>query len=209
MCGFRSLGRAVERDQRGFTVVEVLTTIILIGIVVAIASSTWSKVVKSRAVDSAANQLVADMRLAHSSSTNQLSAWRFVYNAGGAPVTGCGAGASPPPADYCMFKMQGSTVVKSMPRFLPDDTEMRQTNLIGVSPVPGFVYDRSLEFCPNGSMQTTQNVPVTLSACNLSLASAVPSITVRAKGGNPCHIVRVTPATSRVELVPNPSSCTG
>ncbi len=65
-------------DERGFTLVEVMVTIIMMGIVFAIASSTWFKVAESRRVDSATNQVVADLRLAHSQATNQLTPSSFV-----------------------------------------------------------------------------------------------------------------------------------
>lgn len=70
-----------------------MITIVILGIVLAIASSSWFGVVESRAVDSAANQLAADLRLAHSSATNQLRDWAVVSNPAnvGAPTT-CGSG---------------------------------------------------------------------------------------------------------------------
>jgi prepilin-type N-terminal cleavage/methylation domain-containing protein len=46
-------------EIEGFTLPEVMITIVLIWIVMAIASSTWFGVVESRAVDSAADQLVS------------------------------------------------------------------------------------------------------------------------------------------------------
>ena len=52
-------------DERGFTLVELLAVIIIMCIVLSIASSTWFRVVESRRVDSATNQLAADLRLAH------------------------------------------------------------------------------------------------------------------------------------------------
>jgi prepilin-type N-terminal cleavage/methylation domain-containing protein len=61
------------KDEWGFTLPEVLITIVLMGIVCAIATSTWNSIVDSREVDSAANQLVADLRLAHSTATNRLA----------------------------------------------------------------------------------------------------------------------------------------
>jgi prepilin-type N-terminal cleavage/methylation domain-containing protein len=46
-------------EIEGFTLPEVMITIVLIWIVMAIASSTWFGVVESRAVDSAADQLAS------------------------------------------------------------------------------------------------------------------------------------------------------
>jgi type IV fimbrial biogenesis protein FimT len=60
------------KDERGFTLVEMLLVIILMGILLAIASSTWFGAVESRRVDSATNQLTADLRQAHSRAINRL-----------------------------------------------------------------------------------------------------------------------------------------
>lgn len=68
----------LRRDQRGFTLAEMMTVIAITGVVAAIAISTWSGVVKGRQVDSAANQLAADMRQAHTNATNRLESWRVV-----------------------------------------------------------------------------------------------------------------------------------
>jgi prepilin-type N-terminal cleavage/methylation domain-containing protein len=67
--------RSWEREN-GFTLPEVLIVIVLMGIVFAIATSTWFGVVESRGVDSATNQMVSDLRLAHSRATNRLTTWR-------------------------------------------------------------------------------------------------------------------------------------
>lgn len=48
------------------------------GIVLAIATSSWNGVVESRAVDSATNQVASDLRLAHTRATNQLSDFQVV-----------------------------------------------------------------------------------------------------------------------------------
>lgn len=56
--------------------------ILIMGILFAIAMASWNSVIESRRVDSAANQLASDMRLAHSSAVNQLTDWRVVYKVG-------------------------------------------------------------------------------------------------------------------------------
>jgi prepilin-type N-terminal cleavage/methylation domain-containing protein len=60
------------QGERGFTLPEVLIVIVLMGILLTIASSSWFGMVESRRVDSATNQLVSDLRLAHTSATNRL-----------------------------------------------------------------------------------------------------------------------------------------
>ena len=68
-------------DERGFTLGELLITIVIMGIVFAIASSSWFGALESRRVDSATNQLVADLRLVHSKATNRLEDWRVDMDA--------------------------------------------------------------------------------------------------------------------------------
>ena len=73
-------------DERGFTLVEVMLLLFIMGIVFAIASSTWFGVVESRRVDSATNQLAADLRQAHTRATNRLEALAVDLTAGSSRV---------------------------------------------------------------------------------------------------------------------------
>ena len=73
--------QGARENERGFTLIEVIATIIIMGIVFAIASSTWFGVVESRRVDSTTNQVVADLRLVHSRATNRLADYSFVVPA--------------------------------------------------------------------------------------------------------------------------------
>ena len=66
------------RDERGFTLPELLVTIAILGILLAIAIIVWLGLLESRRVDAATNQLKADMRVAHTRATNQLTDWRVV-----------------------------------------------------------------------------------------------------------------------------------
>jgi prepilin-type N-terminal cleavage/methylation domain-containing protein len=71
-----------RRDERGFTLPEVLVVIAILGILLAIAVIVWLGILEQRRVDAAINQLAADLRLAHTSATNQLTDWRVVYTEG-------------------------------------------------------------------------------------------------------------------------------
>lgn len=67
-----------RRDEQGFTLPEVLTTIAILGILIAIAIIIWLGILEQRRVDAATNQLVSDLRLAHTRAANQLTDWRVV-----------------------------------------------------------------------------------------------------------------------------------
>ncbi len=67
------------KDERGFTLGEVLITIVIMGIVFGIASSTWQGTVESRQVDSATNQLASDLRLAHTNASNRLAPYTVTF----------------------------------------------------------------------------------------------------------------------------------
>ncbi len=68
-------------NERGFTVPEVLVIITIMGIVFAIATSTWSGLIESRRVDSATNQIASELRRAHTSATTRLEDWRVEMDA--------------------------------------------------------------------------------------------------------------------------------
>ena len=75
-----------REDEHGFTLSEVLVTFILMGILFGIASSVLFGVAEGRRVDSATNQVVADLRLAHSQATNRLTDTSFVVPADTVPA---------------------------------------------------------------------------------------------------------------------------
>ena len=74
----------LREDQSGFTLPEVTIVVVILGIVLAVASSTWFGTIEGRRVDSAANQMVSDLRLAHTTATNRLTTWKVQLDPGGA-----------------------------------------------------------------------------------------------------------------------------
>ena len=66
------------RDERGFTLHELLVVIAILGILIVIGIIVFLGLLESWRVEAATNQLKADVRLAHTSATNQLTDWRVV-----------------------------------------------------------------------------------------------------------------------------------
>lgn len=74
----RSAKLQMWQDEQGFTLPELLVTIAILGILLVIGIIVWLGLLEQRRVDAATNQLKADLRLAHTRATNQLTDWRVV-----------------------------------------------------------------------------------------------------------------------------------
>jgi Tfp pilus assembly protein FimT len=178
-------------------------TIVIMGILLSIATSSWFGIVESRRVDSATNQLAADMRLAHSSATNRLAPAKIVFNRTGAAVT-CGSSQ----ADYCLVQPTSSGTVKNISRYLPDsdypndpaDPPKRLVKLVSQSiPVDASGTTSTIQFNSNGSAETLGSA-VTNPVITVRVESDSASATCAASHAKPCHDVALTPATSRVKI---------
>jgi prepilin-type N-terminal cleavage/methylation domain-containing protein len=154
------------RDERGFTLIEVMVTIIIMGIVFAIASSAWFGFVESRRVDSATNQVVADLRLAHAQATNRLTDTAFV------------APAVSSPADPSTYQV-GPTGAPETMALPSSDQGTPTTKILGAT---------NIIFKPSGGATTPAG-------------GAPGDITVASIDGDPSHVIRINPITSRVQVV--------
>lgn len=187
------------RDERGFTLPEMLVVIAIMGILIAVAIIIWLGILEQRRVNAAANQLKADMRLAHTSATNQLTDWRVVL------VPGKEDEDDGP--DYYLCKLAApypenplSSPSEVIPRTFPSNVEvMVQKNKTGapiqdnagggyyLSPnasVSGLT--RTLEFNPDGAMT----------------GYGSPSGTVRVTiDDDPQGAIRYLAATSRIKIL--------
>jgi prepilin-type N-terminal cleavage/methylation domain-containing protein len=175
------------KDEEGFTLPEVMIVIVLMGILFGIASSTWFGVVESRRVDAATNQVLSDLRLAHTSSTNRLTEYRVAYVPGG--QINC-AGFTD--ADYCMLQQTGGSYQQKA-RYLPERTEISSTNLgidSTIVTLLGSADARTVRFSADGAAE---------SGGGLVSGSDI-RVTVASDDGAPCNVLDVNPATARVKV---------
>ena len=161
------------QSERGFTLVEVLVTILIMGIVFAIASSTWFGLVENRRVEGATNQMVSELRRAHSSATNRLENWQVDPR---------------PPGDTSPSRARNYRIgpcADPCEAPLPDGSpggSLQEGTLF-----PAGMSGARVVFEPNGDAQIT----------------GAGNIQVAADDGAPCHEIEINEATSRVRVIRN------
>jgi len=160
----------VWRDRRGYTLPEALAAVAITGVLAAISVIIFLALLERWRVEAAADQLAADMRLAHTNATQQLTDWRLVLTHDGTPLAGCSG------ADYCLLKLKTpyeagdaspdlAPGVPPAPRELPDGTKVKNVTFdpdcSGGDPdavVPpsrcGPGATRTIEFNSNGTART-------------------------------------------------------
>ncbi len=113
------------REEQGFTLPELMATIAILGILIAIAVIIWLGILEQRRVDAATNQLVSDLRLAHNSATNQLTDWRV--------VAAFDRGKEDEGGDYYLVKLdsvyEGGTapgIAERTPLYFPGNVKMEK-----------------------------------------------------------------------------------
>ena len=95
----RSNTARVCGDERGYTLPEILTAVSIMSIILAIGIIVLLALLERWRVEAAADQFAADLRLAHTRATEQLTDWRVVFMNDGTPLSRCSS------ADYCMVKL--------------------------------------------------------------------------------------------------------
>lgn len=207
MCEIRPTSVRVREDERGYTTPEILTAVAILAVLLAIAVIVFLALLERWRVEAAADQLAADMRLAHSRATNHLTDWRVVLaprDTGEASDEGSGP-------DYYLVGLKGvyepgypkPEAAESVSRTFPADVKIKnhrsetsndqQGETRWVSPImpdaPGAApgRTRTAEFNADGTMAFFEG-PAN-SAC----------VTV---DGNPMLRVKASyPATSAIEIV--------
>ena len=110
--------QGAREDERGFTLVELMLVIIVMGILFAIASSTWFGAVESRRVDSATSQLAADLRQAHSRAINRLEPQTVTLTTDSSQYTMILGVANPVDLDEDLRRQRGGCQPRSNRRVL-------------------------------------------------------------------------------------------
>ena len=191
-----------REDERGFTLSELMATIAILAILIAIAVIVFLYLLERWRVDAATRQLVGDLRRAHGSATNQLTDWRVV------PALDRADEEEGP--DYYLVRLAepydsgdpGPTVSKRLPRTLPGSVKV--ANVItpagsvvddqeahywvapwDATPLPPVPETRTLEFNTDGTMTFFRSPSGSL------------CVTV---DGNPKNRVISISATSRVRV---------
>jgi prepilin-type N-terminal cleavage/methylation domain-containing protein len=172
VCGIRSKIARVCEDEGGYTLPEVLTAVAIVTIILAIGIIVLLALLERWRVEAAADQFAADLRLAHTRATEQLTDWRVVFMPDGSPLGSCSS------ADYCVVKLSvpyGSgdpapTLDDSadpVARELPEGTKIREVTFdpdcshgdpnAAIPPSYCGAQDgatRTLEFNSNGTVRT-------------------------------------------------------
>ena len=110
-----NISRGCE-DERGYTLPEILTAVSILGIILAIGIIVLLALLERWRVEAAADQFAADLRLAHTRATEQLTDWRVVFMPDGTPLSRCSS------ADYCMVKLNFPYGAGDPPPALADGT---------------------------------------------------------------------------------------
>ncbi len=184
--------RSARESERGYTLPEVLVTIAILGILIAIGIIALLGLLEQRRVDAATNQLKADLRLAHTAATNGLTDTRVVL------VPDNGDEEEGP--DYHVVKLAAPypdaappTVVLAKPRTFPGNVGIRNVRgtrdsgpWIVAPSEPGRT--RTVEFNPDGTAR---------------FYGGVSGSTCVTADGDPKNRVIVLAATSRVRVQPD------
>jgi prepilin-type N-terminal cleavage/methylation domain-containing protein len=159
-------------DERGFNLVEMLAVILIMSVVFGIATSTWFDWSEGRRVDSATNQLAADLRLAHSKATNRLTPQTVTLT-----------------TDSSQYTMTGV----ANPVDLDEDFG---ANVVVVNP------GVTVAFCPNGSAEIPPNATVCSAAPSGAATTFTVGVPPNPTLQEPNHTIQINPVTSRIRVVP-------
>jgi prepilin-type N-terminal cleavage/methylation domain-containing protein len=167
-------------DERGFTLVELTVVIIMMGLLFAIASSFWLGAIESRKVDTATNQVAADLRLANTQATNRLTDSDFTTPADTIPDT-VPDEVVPRLEEYPLSTYEVGPAGALAFDWLPEGTQIATATTV--------------RFKANSSVQVISGPPAD--------ANGIITITVRSSNDAANnHTIQINTTTSRIKVVP-------
>ena len=195
--------KGVWKNQGGYTLPEALTAVAIAGVLAAISLVILLALLERWRVEAAADQLAADMRLAHANATQQLTDWRLVLMPDGRPLAACSD------ADYCLAKLKNAYDADDaspaldpplMPRDLPEGTRIKEVTFdadcsggdpdAAVAPSScGPEPTRTIEFNSKGTVRTLRS-------------GASGTVRVSSDDGSPSCGLVFQAATARVRVGP-------
>src|SRR5215208_6446717 len=134
MRAIRSNTARIYRDERGYTLPEILTAVSIMSIILAIGIIVLLALLERWRVE-AADQFAADFRLAHTSATELLTDWRVVFMHDGTPLSRCAS------ADYCIVKLNFPYGAGDPTPALADDTPLVQRELPDRTQIKDVTFD--------------------------------------------------------------------
>src|SRR5919106_6398253 len=157
MGAMRSNIARVGEDARGYTLPEILTAVSIMGIILAIGIIILLALLERWRVEAAADQFAADLRLAHTRASEQLTDWRVVFMHDGTPLGRCSS------ADYCMVKLKFPYGAGDPTPALADDAPLVQRDLPDRTKIKEVTFDPD---CSHGD----RNAVVPPSSCGSDVA---------------------------------------
>jgi prepilin-type N-terminal cleavage/methylation domain-containing protein len=151
-----NIARGCE-DERGYTLPEILTAVSIMSIILVIGIIVLLALLERWRVEAAADQFAADLRLAHTRATEQLTDWRVVFMPDGAPLSRCSS------ADYCMVKLNFPYGAGDPTPILADDTRPVRRELPAWTRIKDVTFDPD---CSHGD----RNAVVPPSSCGSDAA---------------------------------------
>ncbi len=191
------------KDERGFTLPELMITIVLLGILASIAMPMWWGLIESRKVESATNQLASDLRLAHTSATNRLGTVTVYFDAEDfSEVVTCN---SVPNVDYCLVKPIPGGGTRASAGRLPEGIGIKISN-VPMASVDGTDVSgahRAINFAPNGTAATLGTFdPDVETECPSGGVSGAPLIAIASDDdASPERCIEINTQTSRVAAI--------
>jgi prepilin-type N-terminal cleavage/methylation domain-containing protein len=201
------LARVCE-DERGYTLPEVLTAVAIVSIILAIGIIVLLALLERWRVEAAADQFAADLRLAHTRATEQLTDWRVVFMDDGTPLSRCSS------MDYCMVKLNAPYGSGDPTPTLDDETRPVRRELPERTKIKEVTFDPdcshgdpnavvSPSYCGSGSTQTGATRTLEFNS-NGTVRTLRPgqsgTVVISSEDGSPTCPVVFNAATSRIRI---------